>query len=56
MYYLFDLPEDYQKEKLKVRVVLDCYTFRHFDEKVEITIYAGYDYYAAVLKQVEVVE
>ena len=56
IFYLYDLPTEYQKEGLKVNATLDCYTFRHFDERVEITIYAGYDYYDAVLKQIEIVE
>lgn len=56
MYYLYDLPEEYRKEGLKVKTTLDCYTFRHFDEKVEIVMYAGYDYYDAVLKGIEIVE
>lgn len=56
IFYLYDLPKEYQKEGLKVKATLDCYTFRHFDERVEITICAGYDYYDAVLKQIEIVE
>ena len=56
MYYLYDLPKEYQKSGLKVKVTLDCYTFRHFDEKVVIDMYAGYDYYDTVLKEIEVVE
>ena len=54
MFYLYDLPEEYKKENLKVQATLDCYTFHHFDEQVEIIIYAGYDYYDAVLKQIEI--
>ena len=56
IFYLYDLPEEYQKEGLKVKATLDCYTFRHFDERVEIVTYAGYDYYDAVLKNIEIVE
>ena len=55
-YYLYDLPEEYQKKGLKVKATVDAYTFRHFDEKVEITTYAGYDYYDAVLRDIEIVE
>jgi hypothetical protein len=39
-----------------VNATLDCYTFRHFDEDVVVTIFAGWDYYDAVLKQIEIVE
>ena len=56
IYYLFDLPKEYQKEGLKVKATLDCYTFLHFDEYVEVTIIVGYDYYDAVLKQIEIAE
>ena len=56
IFYLYDLPAEYQKEGLKVNATLDCYTFHHFDESVEITILAGWDYFDAVLKQVEIVE
>ena len=56
IFYLYDLPEEYQKEGLKVKATLDCYTFRHFDERVEIVRYAGYDYYDAVLRDIEIVE
>ena len=56
IFYLYDLPEEYQKEGLKVKATLDCYTFRHFDERVEIVTYAGYDYYDAVLRDIEIVE
>ena len=56
IYYLFDLPKEYQKEGLKVKATLDCYTFLHFDEYVEVTVIAGYDYYDAVLKQIEIAE
>ena len=56
IFYLYDLPTEYQKEGLKVNATMDCYTFRHFDERVEITIYAGFDYYDAVLKQIEIEE
>lgn len=56
VYYLFDLPKEYQKEGLKVKATLDCYTFRHFDENVEVSILAGYDYFDAVLKQIETAE
>ena len=55
-YYLYDLPEEYQKKGLKVKATVDAYTFRHFDEKVEITTYAGYEYYDAVLRDIEIVE
>ena len=55
-YYLYDLPEEYQKKGLKVKATVDAYTFRHFDEKVEITTYAGWDYYDAVLRDIEIVE
>ena len=56
IFYLYDLPAEYQKEGLKVNATLDCYTFRHFDEDVVVTIFAGWDYYDAVLKQIEIVE
>ena len=56
IFYLYDLPEEYQKEGLKVKATLDCDTFRHFDERVEIVRYAGYDYYDAVLRDIEIVE
>lgn len=55
-YYLYDLPEEFQKEGLKVKATLDAYTFRHFGEKVVITNYTGWDYYDAVLKQIEIAE
>lgn len=55
-YYLYDLPKEYQKKGLKVKATLDAYIFHHFDEEVEITIYAGWDYYDAVLKEIEIVE
>lgn len=56
IYYLFDLPKEYQKEGLKVKATMDCYTFRHFDEDIEVTIIAGNNYYDAVLKQIEIAE
>ena len=56
MFYLYDLPEEYKKENLKVQATLDCYTFHHFDEQVEIIIYAGYDYYDAVLREIKIAE
>ena len=56
IFYLYDLPTEYQKEDLKVNATLDCYTFKHFDERVEIARFAGYDYYDAVLKQIEIAE
>jgi hypothetical protein len=56
IFYLYDLPEEFQKEGLKVNATLDCYTFRHFDEFVEVTMFAGYDYYDAVLKEIKIVE
>lgn len=56
IYYLFDLPKEYQKEGLKVKATLDCYTFLHFDEIIEVTVIMGYDYYDAVLKQIEIAE
>ena len=43
-------------ESLKVKATLDCYIFHHFDESVEITILGGWDYYDAVLKQIEILE
>ena len=55
-YYLYDLPKEYQKIGLKVKATLDAYIYRHFGEKEEITIYAGWDYYDAVLKQIEIAE
>ena len=55
-YYLYDLPEEYQKKGLKVKATLDVYIFRHFDEKEVIIKYAGWDYYDAVLKQIEIAE
>ena len=55
-YYLYDLPKEYQKDGLKVKATLDCYSFRHFDEDVVVTVIAGYDYYDAVLKQIEIAE
>ena len=55
-YYLYDLPEEFQKKGLKVKATVDAYTFRHFDEKVEITTYAGWDYFDAVLRDIEIVE
>ena len=55
-YYLFDLPKEYQKEGLKVKATLDCYKFRHFDEKIVVNVIGGYDYYDAVLKQIEITE
>ena len=56
IYYLYDLPVEYQKEGLKVKASLDCYTFLHFNERVEHMWYAGYDYYDAVLRDIEIVE
>lgn len=56
IFYLYDLPAEYQKEGLKVKATLDCYIFHHFDESVEITILGGWDYYDAVLKQIEILE
>lgn len=55
-YYLYDLPKEYQKKGLKVKATLDAYIFHHFDEKDVITVYAGWDYYDAVLKQIEIAE
>ena len=55
-YYLYDLPKEYQKKDLKVKATLDAYTYRHFGELEEITIYAGWDYYDAVLKQIDIAE
>lgn len=55
-YYLYDLPEEFQKKGLKVKATLDVYTFRHFGEKVVITNYTGWEYYDAVLKQIEFAE
>ena len=55
-YYLYDLPEEFQKKGLKVKATLDAYTFRHFGEKVIITNYTGWEYYDAVLKQIEIAE
>ena len=56
IYYLYDLPVEYQKEGLKVKASLDCYTFLHFNERVEHLWYAGYEYYDAVLRDIEIVE
>ncbi len=56
IYYLYDLPVEYQKEGLKVKASLDCYTFLHFNERVEHMWYAGYEYYDAVLRDIEIVE
>lgn len=55
-YYLYDLPKEYQKKGLKVKATLDVYIFHHFDGKEEIAVYAGWDYYDAVLKQIEIAE
>ena len=55
-YYLYDLPEEYQKKGLKVKATLDVYIFHHFDEKEVIIKYAGWEYYDAVLKQIEIAE
>ena len=55
-YYLYELPEEYQKKGLKVKATLDIYIFHHFDEKEVITKYAGWDYYDAVLKDIEIAE
>ena len=55
-YYLYDLPEEYQKKGLKVKATLDVYIFRHFDEKEVIIKYAGWDYYDAVLQHIEITE
>ena len=55
-YYLYDLPEEYQKKGLKVKATLDAYTFRHFGEKIEVISYVGWEYYDAVLKQIEIVK
>ena len=55
-YYLYDLPEEYQKKGLKVKATLDVYIFHHFDEKEVIIKYAGLEYYDAVLKQIEIAE
>jgi hypothetical protein len=55
-YYLYDLPKEYQKKGLKVKATLDAYIYRHFGEKEEITTYIGWDYYDAVLKQIEIAE
>ena len=55
-YYLYDLPKEYQKKGLKVKAILDVYIFHHFDGKEEITTYAGWDYYDAVLKEIEIAE
>ena len=30
------------------------YTFRHFDEKIVVNVIGGYDYYDAVIKQIEI--
>ena len=35
-YYLYDLPQEYQKKGQKVKATLDAYTFRHFGEKIEV--------------------
>ena len=56
IFYLYDLPAEYQKEGLKVKATLDCYIFHHFDEKEVIIKYAGWEYYDAVLKQIEIAE
>ena len=55
-YYLYDLPQEYQKKGQKVKATLDAYTFRHFGEKIEVVSYVGWEYYDAVLKQIEIVE
>ena len=56
IFYLYDLPAEYQKEGLKVKATLDCYIFRHFGEDLEITMYGGYNYFDAVLKGIEIAE
>lgn len=55
-YYLYDLPEGYQKKGLKVKATLDAYIYRHFGEEIGVISYYGWEYYDAVLKQIEIVE
>ena len=57
-YFMYNLPDEFKKEGLKVKFTGDAYTCKELDKNGDgnTMTYAGYEYYDVVVKQIEVIE